>query len=304
MPSFKPGLVHALVTPFDGDARIDYATVDKLVDFHIANGADAIALPMHAGESVSLPDAEKRRLLTAAIKAVRGRVPVIAHASDSGTSIAASLARFAEEAGAAAVVSTTPYYWTPPAAMILEHFAQIAGAIRVPFYVHNAPEDMAGIKVSSDLMVKLVERAPNFAGVVDSGLDWQFMIELMTHAPQKRADFRLLTGVEYAVSAAAIGSSGMISSLAAIAPRRIAQLHKLCSQDKLIEARQVQSEIAALRQILKRHGIAGLKFALAMMGRDCGPPRPPLDALTGETGSTLSKALSKSGCLLDEPRGW
>ena len=71
-------------------------------------------------------------------------MPVIAHVSETGTAIAAALARHAEEAGAAAVIATTPYYWTPPPAMVLEHFAQIGAAVRIPFFVYNAPEEMAG----------------------------------------------------------------------------------------------------------------------------------------------------------------
>ena len=101
-------------------------------------------LPMHAGESVSLTDDERRALLEFAIKTVAGREPVIAHVSDAGTAIAAALARHAQAAGAAAIVATTPYYWTPPPAMVLEHFAQIGAAVDIPFFVYNAPEEMAG----------------------------------------------------------------------------------------------------------------------------------------------------------------
>ncbi|NND49880.1 MAG: 4-hydroxy-tetrahydrodipicolinate synthase, partial [Rhizobiales bacterium] len=140
--SFEPGLIHAPLTPFDTDGRIDFDTYARTIAFHIANGADALALPMHAGEAVSLPDVQKRELIAFAVKQA-GATPVIAHASDSGTSIAADLARAAEQAGAAAIVTTTPYYWTPPASMLVEHFAQVANATSLPFYVHNAPEDMA-----------------------------------------------------------------------------------------------------------------------------------------------------------------
>jgi dihydrodipicolinate synthase/N-acetylneuraminate lyase len=133
MPAFAPGLVHTPVTPFDRDGRIDFNLYGRVIDFHIAHGADSLALPMHAGESVSLSDAEKRLLLEFAIKRAAGRVPVIAHASDAGTAIAAALARHAQDAGAAAVVSTTPYYWTPPPAMVMEHFAQIGAVVSVPF---------------------------------------------------------------------------------------------------------------------------------------------------------------------------
>src|SRR6478735_4778932 len=123
MPTFTPGLVHTPVTPFMRDLQIDFGLYEKVLEFHLRNGAEGLALPMHAGESVSLSEDEQRKLLEFAIAHVKGRVPVIAHVSDAGTGIAADRARHAQDAGAAAVVATTPYYWTPPPAMLIKHFA-------------------------------------------------------------------------------------------------------------------------------------------------------------------------------------
>ena len=137
--NFAPGLVHAPITPFTSDLKIDFGLFEKVIEFHLNNGAQALALPMHTGESVSLSDAEQRKLLEFTIKQVKGRVPVIAHVSDAGTRIAANRARHAQDAGAAAVIATTPYYWTPPPAMVLEHFAQIGSAVSIPFFVFHTP---------------------------------------------------------------------------------------------------------------------------------------------------------------------
>src|ERR1700704_1968600 len=240
MPPFNPGLVHTPVTPFTRERAVDYDRYGKLIEFHIGNGADALALPMHAGESVSLPDGERRALLEFAIKCVNGRKPVIAHVSETGTGIAAALARHAEDAGATAVVATTPYYWTPPSAMVLEHFIQIGTAVTIPLFVYNAPEEMAGTKVTAELCRKLIERLPNFAGVVDLSLDWQFMIELITYAKRKRPGFALIAGTEHMVSAAATGATGLFSPLAGVAPKLVRKLYDGCRKDQLVEARGAQ----------------------------------------------------------------
>src|ERR1700720_4350964 len=100
MPAFQPGLVHLPVTPFAPDRRIDFDRLGKLIDFHIRNRADALALPTHAGESVSLTDGERRALIEFADEHIGGLGPLIAHVSDAGTAIAAALARHAEQAGA------------------------------------------------------------------------------------------------------------------------------------------------------------------------------------------------------------
>jgi len=304
MAAFQPGLVHTPVTPFTRERAIDFEAYEKLIAFHLGNGAAALAVPMHAGESVSLPDGERRRLLEFAITCVNGRKPVIAHVSETGTGIAAALARHAEDAGATAIVATTPYYWTPPPAMVLEHFVGIGAAVKIPFLVYNAPEEMQGAKVTAELCRKLIDRVPNFAGVVDLSLDWQFMIELMTDAPRLRPGFQLLAGTELLVSPAAIGASGLFAPLAGIAPKLVRTLYELCRDQKLFEARKVQEEIAALRHALKPAGVAGLKAAMRAMGRDCGETRPPLIPLDPAAYQKLVGTLDAIASLRDEPRGW
>lgn len=302
--SFEPGLVHTPLTPFDADGRIDFDRYGTLLDFHLRNGADALAVPMHAGESVSLPDEEKRALIRFVVARAGSRAPVIVHVSDAGTAIAAALARFAQEAGAAAVVTTTPYYWTPPPAMVVEHFAQIGAAVTIPLLVFNAPGDMAGSKINAAGALKLVERLPNFAGLVDDSLDWQFMIELLTDMARVRPDFTLLAGSELLVSAAAIGAGGLFSALAVIAPKLVRRLFDLCRAQKLFEARALQEDAAALRQILKPGGVASLKAAARIMNRDCGSPRAPLLALDGAAEKHLAAQLGALPALAEEPRGW
>jgi 4-hydroxy-tetrahydrodipicolinate synthase len=303
-PSFAPGLVHTPLTPFNADGAIDYERYAQLVEFHLGNGADSIAVPMHVGESVSLPTAQRHRVLEFVLGRVAGRVPVIAHVSESGTEMAADLARHAEGAGAKAVVANVPYYWTPPQTMLVEHFAHIASAVRLPLYVHNFPDEMGGVKFNAASAIELVERSPNFAGLVDSSLDWQYMIELLMLARRVRPGFALLSGSEYLISAHAIGATGSFCALAAIAPVSVRRLHDLCMAERYEEARPVQNALAALRMAIKPGGIASLKSASKAMGRDCGSVQPPLRPLSDADDARLALALSKIEMLGGEPRGW
>lgn len=304
MATFKPGLVHTPVTPFTREGDIDFETCGKLIEFHLRHGAQALALPMHAGESVSLSNVERQELLDYTLRQVKGRVPVIAHVSQSGTGVAAALAREAAHAGAAAVVATTPYYWTPPAGMLLEHFTQIGKAAGLPFFVYNSPQEMGGVKVTTDLVVKLIDRLKNFAGVVDASLDWQFMIEVVSTAKRMRPQFQLLTGLEYMISAGAIGATGMFAPLAGIAPQAVRKLWNLCVEEQYAQARPVQEALSALRQAVKPVGVAGLKGGMRYMERDCGQPRPPLEALGAPDQDRLAAAIGAIAALRAEPRGW
>ena len=302
--TFEPGLIHAPLTPFTADERIDFDLYARSIEFHLQNGAQSLAVPMHFGESVSLTDTERRELISFAVRHAAKRAPVIAHVSDAGTGIAAMLAERAQAAAPAAIVATTPYYWTPPPAMVLEHFFQIGDAVDIPFFVLNAPEDMSGVKINTDLALKLIARLPNFAGVIDASLDWQFMIELLTDAAKLRPGFKLISGTELMVSAAAIGATGMFSGLAVIAPKLMAELFDLCRRQKLFEARALQEQVAALRQIVKPAVVASIKAAARAMGRDYGAPRPPLLPLDAAAERKLVAALEALPALAAEPRGW
>ena len=305
MANLKLGLVHTPITPFKADRKIDFGLFESVIAFHLKNGAEGLAIQMHTGESVSLSDAEQRQLLEFTIRQVKGRVPVIAHTSDAGTQIASDRARHAQDIGAAAVIATTPYYWTPPPAMIVEHFARIGSAVTIPFYVFHTPDELAATKLSADLVLKLIDRLPNFAGLVDSSHQWQFMIDTISAAWRVRPDFQLISGTEYMVSAGTIGASAMFSSLAAVAPKLVRSLYDICRTEKYFDARKPQENVAALRQAVKRAGgIEALKGAMRAMGRDCGDTRPPLDKLKAERYEKLAAELAAMPFLRDEPKGW
>lgn len=301
--SFNPGLVHSPVTPFTNDHRIDYDLYGRLLDFHLTHGADSLALPLHIGESVSLTDDERIALIRFAVDRVAGKVPVIAHVSQSGTAMAAALARRAEEAGAAAIVATTPYYWTPPPAMLFEHFTQIGRAVRIPFYVLNSPHEM-GTKVSTDVTVKLLDALPNFVGLVDASLDWQFMIDVVSTARKRNPNFQLVSGLEYLIPAYAIGARGAVTPLGGLAPRAARRLYELCSKERFSEALPLQEDFAVFHQLFKHETIAATKEAIRLMGRNGGAARSPVRRLDPAQISALEAGITAFEFMKEEPRGW
>jgi 4-hydroxy-tetrahydrodipicolinate synthase len=130
------------------------------------------------------------------------------------------------------------------------------------------------------------------------------MIELMTDVPRVCPGFQLLAGAELLVSAGAIGATGMFAPLAGVAPRVVRQLYELCRDQKLFEARNVQGQLAALRQAVKPGGLASIKAAMRALGRDCGEPRPPVLPLDAVAYQKLVGELDAIATLRAEPRGW
>lgn len=311
MPTFKPGLVHTPVTPFSKDHSIDYGTYAKVLDFHIRNGAEALALPMPSGEDMSLTDPELRELLEFAMGRIKDRVPVIAHVSDAGTAIAVARARHAEKLGVAAIVSHPPYFWHPKPSMVVEHLVSIGSAVKLPFFIANPPVESVGTTLSTDIVLEIIGRVPNLAGVVDASLDFVFMEEIMCNGRPLRQDLQLIAGGDFMVSAGALGGSGMFSTLSAVAPKLVRKLYDLCRKEQFVEARETQEQIGELNHAIKlagesglRDGLAGIKAVLAGMGRNCGAPRPPVRQAGEAVRGRLLEAVGGMSFLKDEPRGW
>ena len=304
MDTFNPGFVHCPVTPFNRDNAVDYATYEKVLEFHLKNGADALAVPMPQGEDLSLTDAEQRQLLNFVIKHVNGRVPVIAHVSDPATMIAVDRAKHAESLGAAAIASHPPYFWHPKADMVVEHLVAIGSATKLPFFICTPPVEDAGTHLAAEQVLEVVKRLDNVAGLVDASMRFVFMVEVISLGREIRPDFQLLAGTDYIVSNNVVGGRGAFSPLAAVAPRLARELYELCSKQQFTQARKAQEQMATLHHTLKKAGFAGLKDAMRAMGRDVGVPRPPVDALGEAEAGVLAQRMRAMSFLEREPRGW
>ncbi len=307
------GMVHTPVTPFKEDQGIDYDRYARLIDFHLAHGAEALALPMPEGEDMSLTDQEQRDLLAFAIGRVKGRAPVIAHVSDAGTALSVARAKEAGRLGAAAVVSHPPYFWHPKPAMIIEHLAAIGSAVNLPFYLCNPSVETAGVSLSGEIILQLSKRLPNLAGIVDSSFSWEFLEEAVLNGRGNHPDFQILSGAEFMVSTFILGGPGCgsFSPLSGIAPRRVRELYALCRAERYLEAREAQEDLAALHHAVKeagfsglKDGLAGIKAAMVRMGRDCGKPRPPVCSLDAVRQENLVRQLDALTFLKKEPQGW
>src|SRR5688572_11546870 len=231
MPKFNCGLTHSPVTPFKRDLSIDYDTYGKLLDFHIKNGADALALPMPEGEDLSLKDTEQRELIAFAVKHVKGRVPLIAHVSDAGTMIAVERAKFVANLGVDALVTHPPYFWHPKPSMVVEHIVTIGEAVKLPIFVCTPPVENVGTHLTADMVTQLVDRLPNLCGIVDAAMDFVFMEEMMGERRARKADYDLVSGADFMVPPAAVGGKGAFSSLSAVAPKLVRQVYELCRKE-------------------------------------------------------------------------
>ncbi len=294
-------MIGAPVTPFTPDDRLDTDALESLCDYLVASGVHGVALPLHTGESLNLTMAERRLAVERAVAAVDARVPVLVHVSMPGTNETVELARHAEQAGAEAVISVTPYHWRPPRQGLIEHFQAVAAAVSIGVLAYNFPSRL-GVSVTPDIIEELLDTAPNFIGVKDASYDMQSFTEACRRSAARRPGFAMLTGVEYLLPSMPLGGAGCFSPAACIAPELVLELYNACRVGDLDRARELQYRASALWHLLRDCGYpASVKAALALLGRPVGGVRLPLRNLDSAATDRLAQGLDELGVLRTGP---
>jgi 4-hydroxy-tetrahydrodipicolinate synthase len=216
------GSIPALVTPMHADGAIDYPAWDRLLDWHLAEGTDAVVVGGTTGESPTLETGELEQLVRRAKARVGGRMPVIAGSGTNSTAKSIELSRAMVAAGADALLTVTPYYNKPTQEGLFRHFTAIADAVEVPVLLYNVPGRTA-CDLACETVVRLSHH-PRIIGVKEATGDLSRADSILKHA---RTGFVLLSGDDpTAGELMKRGAVGVISVTANVAPRA---MHDLCT---------------------------------------------------------------------------
>ncbi|MBI2154258.1 MAG: 4-hydroxy-tetrahydrodipicolinate synthase, partial [Candidatus Rokubacteria bacterium] len=186
-PTFQGSLV-ALVTPFR-DGKVDEPKLRELVEFHVANGTDAIIPCGTTGESPTLSHDEHKRVVEIVIEAARGRVPVVAGTGSNSTGEAIELTAHAQKAGAAGALVVNPYYNKPTQEGLYRHFKAIAEAVDIPILVYNI-QSRTAVNVETETLARLA-KIPNIVGVKEASGSLDQMTQVILACGP---DFTVLSG--------------------------------------------------------------------------------------------------------------
>jgi len=157
------GLIPSLPTPFRDDESLDLDSLDRLIRFDIAAGADAVTVLGPLGEANRLTDAERSSVIRAAVAAA-GHVPVIVGTSHPGTSASIALARQAFAPGAAAIMVTPPAHSPPSERIIVEYFERIAAGVALPIVLQDEPA-VSQVHLALDLILRLAREVPSITAI-------------------------------------------------------------------------------------------------------------------------------------------
>ncbi|MGY9047232.1 MAG: 4-hydroxy-tetrahydrodipicolinate synthase [Rhodobacterales bacterium] len=287
------GSMPALVTPFK-DGAVDFDTLKKLVEWHIAQGSHGLVPVGTTGESPTLSHTEHEAVVDCVVQAVAGRIPVIAGAGSNNTAEAIRFMQFAQRVGANAALVVTPYYNKPTQAGLIAHFTMLHDCCDLPNIIYNLPGRSA-VDMSPATMGELatVER---IIGVKDATGDLaRVCAQRITCGP----DFLQISGEDgTAHGFNAQGGVGCISVTANAAPRLCADLQEATLAGDYATALAIQDRLMPLHQaIFTEPGVCGAKYAMQRLGLCSDEVRTPLLPLTPETRAKVDAGLRHAGLL-------
>lgn len=288
------GSIVALVTPMLDDGSVDYPTLRKLIDWHIAEGTDCIGVVGTTGESPTVDGEEHREIIRVAVEQARGRVPIMAGCGANSTAEAIALANYAKKVGADCQLQVVPYYNKPTQEGLYRHFKAVAEAVDLPVYLYNVPGRTVA-DMQHDTVLRLAE-VPGIVGIKEATGDIARAQWLIRDVPE---GFAIYSGDDpTAVALMLCGGQGNVSVTANVAPRA---MHELCVAAVAGDAKramEIQRRLLPLhKHLFVEANPIPVKWAMARMGLMGGALRLPMTPLAQAHEAAVEGALRAAGVL-------
>jgi 4-hydroxy-tetrahydrodipicolinate synthase len=273
------GVLPALISPLSSDGHVDEAAVARMVEHVVKGGVNGILALGSTGETASLDETARRKLLAAVVAAAAGRVPVISGVAQSHLAAARIDVEAAARLGAIAALVTPPFYYLIDQPTVLAFYRKLAEDSPIPILLYNIPQYTKVIAEPST--VAALAREGTIAGIKDSSRDFEYF-EGVCIATRDLPAFRVFTGSDtMLLPSLAMGGAGTICGAANVAPHWVVRIFEAFQRRDVVASRAAQDALYQLVMVL-RGGIfpAAIKAACHQLGLCepwCAAPVPPLD---------------------------
>ncbi|MGL4605323.1 MAG: 4-hydroxy-tetrahydrodipicolinate synthase [Iodobacter sp.] len=286
------GSLVAIVTPMFEDGSLDFASLRKLVDWHIEQGTDGIVAVGTTGESPTVDVDEHIEIVRVVVEQAAGRVPVIAGTGANSTREAINLSLRAKAAGADFGLSVVPYYNRPTQEGMYQHFKAITEQSELPTILYNVPGRTVA-DLSNDTALRLAELT-YVVGIKDATGNLERAADLAKRAPK---DFALYTGDDASAMAfMLIGGHGVITVTGNVAPKLMHQLCEKSIQGDAAGARELNNVLQDLhKHLFIEANPIPVKWALEQLGMIPAGIRLPLTRLSHSAQTVVFDAMTAAG---------
>lgn len=289
------GSIVALVTPMHEDGSIDYPSLRKLIDWHVAEGTHCIGVVGTTGESPTVNVEEHCEIIRVAVEQAAGRVPVMAGCGANSTHEAIELAKFAKKVGADSQLQVVPYYNKPTQEGQYQHFKAIAEAVGdLPMMLYNVP-GRSGADMLHDTVLRLAQIDSIF-GIKEATGNIERAQWLIRDVPQ---GFGVYSGDDpTAVALMLCGGHGNVSVTANVAPRLMSELCTAALAGNIQRAMEIQFKLMPLhKHLFVESNPIPVKWAVARMGHCGGTLRLPMTELSPANQPVVETALRNAGLI-------
>jgi 4-hydroxy-tetrahydrodipicolinate synthase len=287
----------AVVTPFK-EGGVDFESFGRFLNWQIENGVEFLVVLGTTGESPTVTAAERAEIITFAVKAAAGRVPVVIGTGTNSTASTIALSQQAEGLGADGVLVVTPYYNKPTQEGLYQHFKAVAAAIKIPLIVYNVP-GRTGTNILPETVHRL-SRLLNVAGIKEAAGDVAQIDTLVRIIKKDRPDFAVLSGNDdQAFHLVNSGGDGVISVLSNVMPRETSDMIRLALAGEVEKARELHHRMFPLmKNLFVEANPIPVKYAVNRLGLCRNELRLPLVPATEKCMAVIDESLKECGVSL------
>lgn len=281
----------AIVTPFTEDG-IDFEKLGELIEMHIEQYTDAIVICGTTGEASTMTEDELKAAINYTVDKVAGRIPVIAGTGTNDTAKTIKRSKYAEEAGADALLVITPYYNKTTQKGLIEHFTAVADSVNIPIIIYNVPS-RTGLNILPETLKALCEYE-NIAAVKEASGNISQIAQIAYLCGDK---LDIYSGNDdQVVPLLSLGGKGVISVVANIAPKDMHDMVDLYLRGNVEESRKLQLKIKPLNDaIFIEVNPIPIKTAMNLLGYNVGKLRLPLTTMSDKNLEFLKTRLVEYG---------
>ncbi len=283
----------ALITPMNEDGSINYTEMERIVNYQIDNGTDAIIVCGTTGEASTMTHEEHIETIKACVDMTKKRVPVIAGTGSNCTETAIYLSKEAQSAGADGILVVSPYYNKATQAGLKKHFTAIAKSVDLPMVLYNI-QGRTGVNIKPQTMAELSKEVDTIVAVKEASGDISQVAEIIA-ASEGRLD--VYSGNDdQIVPIVALGGKGVISVLSHVAPKDTHDIvAKLMAGDVKGSAELQLKYLPVIKALFSEVNPIPVKAAMNMMGFNVGSLRMPLTEMEDANKDVLRKAMTDAG---------
>ena len=284
----------AIITPFKDDGEVDLVNFEKLIEYQLQNGVDALIVCGTTGEASTMTKDEKKQVIEFALKTVNGRVPVIAGTGSNCTKDAVEMTKWAESIGCQGALIVTPYYNKTTQPGLVEHYKTIAESVTIPIIMYSVP-GRTGVNITPQTCLEL-SKVENIVAIKEASGNLSQIAEIKSLCGDELSVYS--GNDDQIIPIMSIGGIGVISVLSHVMPQYTHDMIEEFNKGNVAKAAKMQTDcIPMCKALFCEVNPIPVKYACSLLGYTSAKPRLPLIEASDKAKEQIENTMKEMGIL-------